>query len=107
MHHLRLATALVPHRLADWPWPGRAVVRECHPEGGFEEAHVFDRWRHVGTARDEGELEGLLEARVEAEFDPDIYRIVRAFIAKHPGAVRPVPAARAHSKEPDAWCEPA
>ena len=107
MHHLRLATALGPHRLADWPWPGRAVVRESHPEGRFDEAHVFDRWRHVGTARDETELEGLLEARVQAEFDPDIYRIVRAFIGKHPAAVRPVPAPRVRLEEPDTWCEPA
>jgi len=107
MHHLRLATALAAHRLADWPWPGRAVVRERHPDGRFEEAHVLDRWRHVGTARDAVELEALLEARVEAELDPDVYRIVRAFIAKHPAAVRPVPAPRAYAAEPDAWHEPA
>ena len=107
MHHLRLATALASHRLADWPWTARAVVRERHPDGGFEEAHVFDRWRHVGTARDAAELEGLLEARVAAEFDPDVYRIVRAFIAKHPGAVRPVTVARERLQEPGAWYEPA
>ena len=88
MHHLRLATALAPHRLADWPWPGRAIVRERHPDGRFEEAHVLDRWRHVGTARDEQELAALLEARVEAEFDPDIYRILLSYIAKHRGSVR-------------------
>jgi DNA polymerase-3 subunit epsilon len=94
MHHLRLATALAPWRVAGWPWPGRAVVRERHPDGRFEEAHVFDRWRHVGTARDEEALAGLLEARADDDFDPDIYRIVRAFIEKHPGAVRAVPVAR-------------
>ncbi len=99
MHHLRLATAMAPWRVADWPWPGRAVVRERHPDGRFEEAHVFDRWRHVGTARDEEALAALLETRADDDFDPDIYRIVRAFIEKHPGAVRAVPASRSRDEE--------
>ncbi|HUJ00803.1 MAG TPA: exonuclease domain-containing protein [Usitatibacter sp.] len=91
MHGLRLATALAPWRLADWPWEGRrAVVRERHPDGGFEEAHVFDRWCHVGTARDEEALAALLEARVEIDFDPDVYKIVRGFLQKHPTSVRAV-----------------
>lgn len=84
MHHLRLATALAPHRVADWPWPGRVVVRERHPDGRFEEAHVFDRWCHLGTARSEDDLAGLAQARCEIDFDPDVYRILRAFVAKHP-----------------------
>ena len=87
-HNLRLATALAPWRVADWPWPGRIVVRERHPEGRFEEAHVFERWCHLGTARDEDELAGLLEARAEIDFDPDIYKILVSFIAKHRSAVR-------------------
>jgi len=95
MHHLRLATALAPWRLADWPLPGRAVVRERHPDGRFEEAHVIDRWCHVGSARDEEALAQLLDARVDIDFDPDVYKIVRAFLAKHPGAVRVVATARA------------
>jgi DNA polymerase-3 subunit epsilon len=94
MHHLRLATALAPWRLADWPWPGRAVVRERHPDARIEEAHVFDRWCHIGTARDEDQLASILESRVEIDFDPDIYRIVRAYIEKHRGAVRAVPRER-------------
>jgi DNA polymerase-3 subunit epsilon len=91
MHHLRLATALLPWRVLDWPWSGRAIVRERHPDGRFEEAHVFDRWRHLGSARDERALADLLESRCPAEFDPDIYRILRAFIEKHPASVRAAP----------------
>jgi DNA polymerase-3 subunit epsilon len=87
MHHLRLATALAPHRVADWPWPGRVVVRERHPDGRFEEAHVFDRWCHLGTARSEEALADLAQARCEIDFDPDIYRIVQAHVAKHPRSV--------------------
>jgi DNA polymerase III subunit epsilon len=93
-HNLRLATALAAWRVADWPFRGRAIVRERHPDGRFEEAHVFDRWCHVGTARSEDELLGLLEARVEIDFDPDIYRILHSFIAKHRSAVQVVASLR-------------
>jgi hypothetical protein len=41
----------------------------------------------VGTARNDDELQDLLESRVEIGFDPDIYRIVAAFIDKHPHRV--------------------
>jgi DNA polymerase III subunit epsilon len=93
-HHLRLATALEPQRVKDWPVPGRVMVREGHPDGRFEEAHVFDRWCHVGTARSEDELEALAEARVEIDFDPDVYRILLSFFAKRPGAAKPLPLRR-------------
>jgi len=86
-HGLRLATALAPKKLRDWPWPGRAVARERHPEGLREELHVFDRWHHVGTAKDERELEDLLRARVAIGFDPDVYRI----LVQHEGLLRPAP----------------
>jgi len=86
-HNLRLAQALSPWRVADWPWKGRIVTRERHPDGRFEEAHLFDRWTHVGTARCEEDMEDLLQARAEIEFDPDIYKILASFIAKHRGSV--------------------
>jgi DNA polymerase-3 subunit epsilon len=89
-HNLRLATALMPHRVADWPWPGRVVIHERHREGRFEEAHVFDRWAHIGTARDEDALMGLAESRVDIDFDPDIYRILVSYVTKHRGTVRPL-----------------
>ena len=92
-HHLRLATALLPYRLAQWPFPGRAVIRERHDDGRIEEAHVFDRWCHLGTARDEDALAALLEGRTEIEFDPDVYSIVKGYIAKYPSRVRIVPVA--------------
>ena len=90
-HHLRLVLALSPYRVADWPWGGRIVVREREAGGRFEEAHVFDRWAHVGTARAEDELADLLEARARIELDPDVYRILQSFIAKHRGRIIPVP----------------
>ena len=87
-HHLRLATALAPFRLGDWPFPGRVAIQEAHPDGKLQEAHVFDRWTHVGTARGEEELEALAESRVELDFDPDVYRILVAHLAKRRSAAR-------------------
>ena len=93
-HNLRLVTALAPYRVADWPFAGRAVIRERHDDGRIEEAHVFDRWCHLGTARDEDGLLGLLEGRCEIGFDPDVYSIVKSFIAKKPSRVSVVGANR-------------
>lgn len=99
-HHLRLATALSQFRVRDWPWPGRVVVRECNAETGRTEAHVFDRWCHVGTARSDDEMESLAESRFEVEFDPDVYKILSSFIARHPSAVKALPAlARVEQEE--------
>jgi DNA polymerase-3 subunit epsilon len=91
-HNLRLATALASWKVAEWPWPGRRVmVRERHPEGRFEEAHVFDRWCHVGTARSAEELDEIAHARVEIGFDPDVYSLLRTYLRRHAQAVVPLP----------------
>ena len=93
-HNFRLATALAPYRVREWPFPGRVMIRESHPDGRFEEAHVFDRWCHLGTARSEDEFGDLATMRAQIDFDPDVYKIVLAFIAKRPRRVKPIPAAR-------------
>jgi len=102
-HNLRLATALAPHRVIDWPWDGKVVIRERHPDGRIEEAHVFERWSHVGTARSEEELVELGQARVDIDFDPDIYRILLGYMAKHRHGVRLLPRARAPEQEEMAY----
>ena len=98
-HNLRLATALAPWRVADWPWPGRVVIRENHAEGKWQEAHVFERWCHLGTARSDEELQAIVEARAEVDFDPDIYRIVKDYVSKYRGSVKPVPRAASLAAE--------
>jgi DNA polymerase-3 subunit epsilon len=82
-HNLRLATVLAPCRIAEWPFPGRVAIRERHPDGTLEEAHVFERWSHLGTARSEEELHELANARVEIDFDPDVYRLVLSHLSRH------------------------
>ena len=90
-HNLRLVTALAPWRVADWPWPGRVMVMERDAASGREEAHVFDRWCHLATVKSEEALDEWATARAELEFDPDVYKIVHSFVAKHPRALRPLP----------------
>lgn len=68
-HGLRLVAALAPRRLVPWPFDGPAWIREG------EEVHLIDRWRHLGTVRDESELYELLGAPLP-EFDRDSYRIL-------------------------------
>ena len=87
MHNLRLATALAPFRVANWPWRGRIAIRERNAENGIEEAHVFDRWWHIGTARDEDGLAALAETRAEIGFDPDVYKILQSFLRKRRSSV--------------------
>ena len=89
-HNLRLATLLAPRKLADWPWPGRVAVREGGRDGGAAEVHVFERWSHIGTARNDDDLAELAEARVEIDFDPDVYAILSSYLARHRGAARPL-----------------
>jgi DNA polymerase-3 subunit epsilon len=91
VHGLRLVTALAPHKLRAWPYDGRVVVREGHAGSGREAAYVFDRWHHVGTARDERELEDLLTCRVDIGFDPDVYRILVQHFGKKARPVVSVP----------------
>jgi DNA polymerase-3 subunit epsilon len=86
-HNLRLATALAPWRVADWPWPGRIFIRERDGYGRFEEAHVFERWCHLGTARSAEELEELAACRAEIGFDPDVYKIVHSYVSRYRGSV--------------------
>ena len=98
-HNLRLATALTDRRLLEWPWPGRVAIRERHPDGAFEEAHVFERWSHIGTARSQDELEDLARSRAEIDFDPDVYRILVSYIAKHRRSVIPLSTATVPEEE--------
>jgi DNA polymerase III subunit epsilon len=98
-HNLRLITALAPYRVAAWPWASRVMIRERHPEGRFEEAHVFDRWCYLGTVRCEEDLSDLATARAEIDFDPDIYKILQAFIAKHPRRITALVPVRQTSEE--------
>jgi DNA polymerase-3 subunit epsilon len=87
-HNVRLATALEARRIPDWPFPGPVAIVERDAARGVEEAHVVHQWRHLGTARDESELEALASSRRLPEFDPDILKLLRRWLEEHPGRAR-------------------
>lgn len=89
-HNVRLATALEAKRIPDWPFAGPVAIVERDAARAIEEAHVVHQWRHLGTARDEGELLALAEARRLPEFDPDILKVLRRWLSEHPGRARPL-----------------
>jgi DNA polymerase-3 subunit epsilon len=76
LHDTRMRLALASLRVKAWPFPGPVGIREAAAGGAGTVLHVVDRWQHLGTARDEDEVAGLLRSTGEGGFDPDSYRIV-------------------------------
>ncbi|HXQ63532.1 MAG TPA: hypothetical protein VN787_01660, partial [Steroidobacteraceae bacterium] len=79
--------ALAALRLKPWPFRGRVLVAE-RDWRGEEDLHVLSGWRYLGTVREPDAAEGL-DADAQA-FDPDVYRILKRFLAA-PGVARIVP----------------
>lgn len=74
LHNLQLKTALELFQVQVWPYPGPVAVKEAG------HMHVVDRWRYLGTAINEEELYELADSG-EAEFDLDIYKILKKALA--------------------------
>jgi DNA polymerase-3 subunit epsilon len=76
LHDARLQMTLLPLKFKPWPFAGAIGIREPAPAAGGMLIHVVDRWRHLGTARDEEEVQALLRIANDAAFDADSYRII-------------------------------
>jgi DNA polymerase-3 subunit epsilon len=76
LHDARLQLALASLKLKPWPFPGAVGIREAGAGGAPPVLHVIDRWQHLGTARDPGEIEALVRAQSLDAFDADSYRII-------------------------------
>jgi DNA polymerase-3 subunit epsilon len=69
-HNLQLKTALEFFKVQVWPYAGPIAIKDG------DEMIVMDRWCYLGTAINHDELYELAESG-EAEFDLDIYKIVK------------------------------
>ena len=75
---LRICIAIEQFRVMAWPYRGPIGIRER------SDVHVVDRWRFLGTARGEGELYELLDAKAP-QFDQRIYALLKRTIDRvHP-----------------------
>jgi DNA polymerase-3 subunit epsilon len=88
LHSARLMAALARLRLDGWPYAGPIGIVERNDFLDREEVHLVDAWRHLGTARSEPELKELLQTPTQVEFDLDIYKLLKAQLAKRGKAVR-------------------
>lgn len=79
-HSARLMTALAKLKLKEWPHAGPVALVERDEFGMLEDFHLFDRWRYLGRARSEDELEKHLNKTRENVFDPDVYRLYLKYI---------------------------
>ena len=74
MHNLQLKTALDLYKVQVWPYEGPIAIQD----GG--EMIVIDKWCYLGTAINQDELYELAISG-DAEFDLDIYKIVKKALA--------------------------
>ena len=76
IHNLQLKTAMNLYKVQVWPYQGPIAI----DDGG--EMIVLDKWCYLGTAINEDELDEL-KSSGDAEFDLDIYKIVKKALAGH------------------------
>lgn len=74
MHNLQLKTAMDLYRVQVWPYKGPIAIKDNG------EMIVLDKWCYLGTAINEDEL-AELKSTGDAEFDLDIYKIVKKALA--------------------------
>ncbi|MEI6458454.1 MAG: exonuclease domain-containing protein [Pseudomonadota bacterium] len=87
LHNVRARVAFASSRIVPWPFRGRVAVVESDWRG-CQDFHVIEGWRYLGTVRDEMDARELIPVD-SADFDPDIYRILRRFF-DDPGQARVV-----------------
>ena len=83
-HSMRMMQALHALRMRDWPHGGPIGIREHDVLTRRTEIHVMDRWRHLGTADADTDVQEILHTRSDAPFDAGIYRILVQFFKSGP-----------------------
>ena len=84
LHNLQLKTAMELFKVQVWPYSGAIAIKEG------DEMIVLDKWCYLGTAINQDELYELVQYG-EAEFDLDIYKIVKkALLGAYKNQVIPI-----------------
>jgi DNA polymerase-3 subunit epsilon len=83
-HTARLAAALAPLRIQQWPFKGSIAIRETDPFTGRTQAYIFDRWICLGSADTDGNISDILDSRIEPAFDLDTYKMLRRILSHPP-----------------------
>jgi DNA polymerase-3 subunit epsilon len=83
-HSMRMMQALHALRMQDWPYSGPIGLREHDTPTGRTEIHVLDRWRHLGSASADADLQDILQTRDDAPFDAGIYKILVQYFRSKP-----------------------
>jgi len=81
---MRMMQALHALRLRDWPHAGPIGVREHDAMTGRTQIHVLDRWRHLGSADVQADLQEILHTRADIAFDPAVYRLLVQYFRSRP-----------------------
>lgn len=86
-HDLRLAQALLPRRVARWPYPHPVGVVEQNPVAELSQVLVLDQWRVLGSLDEQGELQHHPAAGEGLNLD--VYKILVRYLRS--GKARIVP----------------
>lgn len=88
-HGLRVAQALMPLQLVDWPYPGAVGVREENPQAGLAQTLVLDQWRVLAQLADDEVFswEGLQGQSL----DLDTYKILQRYLRSGKAQLVPLP----------------
>lgn len=76
--NLALLEALGQSRLRRWPFETAVVITE--KRGRRVDLHILDRWCHLGTVHDAGDIDEVLQR--PRHFDIDIYKILLRHLDK-------------------------
>ena len=76
LHHLRLKTSLIAHKLRAWPYDGKVGIKEFNPDTKNIEVHIFEQWCYLDTVDSDMDLSETINSRYNLQFDLDIYRLI-------------------------------
>ena len=76
IHHIRLQTALMKHKIKTWPFAGKIGIREKSRVNNMTQIHIFEHWCMLGSVNHEDELHDVLSIRTNFKFDLDTYKLL-------------------------------